>query len=44
MPPSEHKTVQARILDYAKAVGWAVEPREDAERCRWGNLLHSLLA
>ena len=29
--PSEHKTVQARTLGYAKAIGWAFVPREDAE-------------
>jgi len=32
--PSEHKTVQARILGYAEAVGWTFVPREEAERRR----------
>ena len=32
--PSEHKTVQARILAYAQELGWAVVPREEAERRR----------
>jgi type I restriction enzyme, R subunit len=32
--PTEHKTVQARILDYANAIGWTVVPREKAERRR----------
>jgi type I restriction enzyme R subunit len=32
--PSEHKTVQARILAYAQNVGWTVVPREEAERRR----------
>ncbi len=32
--PGEHKTVQARILDYAEAVGWSLVPREEAERRR----------
>ncbi|GMQ83994.1 MAG: HsdR family type I site-specific deoxyribonuclease [Gammaproteobacteria bacterium] len=31
MKPSEHKTVQARILKYAKEIGWTVVPREEAE-------------
>jgi type I restriction enzyme R subunit len=35
--PGEHKTVQARILAYAKEVGWAVVPREEAERRRGFN-------
>jgi len=29
--PSEHKTVQARILAYAEAIGWTVVPRDEAE-------------
>lgn len=29
--PGEHKTVQARILAYAKAIGWTFVPREEAE-------------
>jgi type I restriction enzyme R subunit len=35
--PGEHKTVQARILAYAKEVGWSVVPREEAERRRGFN-------
>lgn len=30
MKPGEHKTVQARILAYADAIGWTFVPREDA--------------
>ena len=32
--PSEHKTVQARILKYAEAIGWTFVPREQAEQRR----------
>lgn len=32
--PGEHKTVQARILGYAQAIGWTVVPREEAEQQR----------
>ena len=32
--PSEHKTVQARILEYAEAIGWTIVPREEAEQRR----------
>lgn len=32
--PSEHKTVQARILAYAQEIGWTVVSREEAERRR----------
>ena len=33
MPTScEHKTVQARILEYAEAIGWMIVSREEAER------------
>ena len=32
--PGEHKTVQARILAYAEAIGWTVVSREEAERRR----------
>lgn len=32
--PGEHKTVQARILEYAEAIGWTVVSREEAERRR----------
>ena len=32
--PSEHKTVQARILAYAQEIGWNVVSREEAERRR----------
>ena len=35
MPTSgEHKTVQARILAYAEAIGWTIVSREEAERRR----------
>ena len=36
MRPSEHKTVQARILTYAEAIGWTFVPREQAEQRRGG--------
>jgi type I restriction enzyme R subunit len=32
--PGEHKTVQARILEYAEAIGWTLVPCEEAERRR----------
>jgi type I restriction enzyme, R subunit len=32
--PSEHETVQARILEYAHEVGWTIVPRAEAERRR----------
>ncbi|QLH51885.1 MAG: hypothetical protein HWD57_20380 [Candidatus Accumulibacter cognatus] len=32
--PCEHKTVQARILGYAEAIGWTLVPREEAEQRR----------
>jgi type I restriction enzyme R subunit len=32
--PSEHKTVQSRILGYAEAIGWTFVPREAAEQRR----------
>jgi len=32
--PSEHKTVQARILAYAQEIGWTFVPREEAEQRR----------
>ena len=32
--PGEHKTVQARILSYAEAIGWTVVSREEAEQRR----------
>ncbi len=32
--PSEHKTVQARILAYAEVIGWTVVSREAAEQRR----------
>jgi type I restriction enzyme R subunit len=34
--PSEHKTVQARILAYAEAIGWTIVAREQAEHRRAG--------
>ena len=30
--PGEHKTVQARILEYAEAIGWTVVFREEGVR------------
>jgi type I restriction enzyme R subunit len=32
--PSEHKTVQGRILKYAEKIGWIFVPHEDAEARR----------
>ncbi len=32
--PGEHKTVQARILGYAEAIGWTIVSREKAEQRR----------
>ena len=32
--PGEHKTVQARILEYAQASRWTVVSREEAEQRR----------
>jgi hypothetical protein len=32
--PGEHKTVQARILTYAEAIGWTLVSREEAEQRR----------
>ena len=32
--PGEHKTVQARILAYAEAIGWTPVSREEAEQRR----------
>ncbi len=34
MKPGEHKTVQARILEYAEAIGWTIVSREEAEQRR----------
>jgi hypothetical protein len=34
MKLGEYKTVQARILAYAEAIGWTVAPREEAEERR----------
>ncbi len=34
MKPNEYKTIQARILGYAKAIGWIFVPREEAEQRR----------
>ncbi|MFO7645577.1 MAG: hypothetical protein R6W95_14430 [Desulfosarcina sp.] len=34
MKPGEHKTVQARILAYAEAIGWMFVSREEAEQRR----------
>ncbi len=35
--PGEHKTVQARILDYAQQIGWTFVPRAEAEARRGFN-------
>jgi type I restriction enzyme R subunit len=32
--PGEHKTVQARILEYAEAIGWTIVSREEADQRR----------
>jgi len=32
--PGEHRTVQARILAYAEAIGWTFVPRDGAEQRR----------
>ena len=32
--PGEHKTVQAQTLEYAKAIGWTIVTREEAEQRR----------
>jgi type I restriction enzyme R subunit len=32
--PGEHKTVQARVLSYAEAIGWTIVSREEAEQRR----------
>jgi hypothetical protein len=32
--PGEYKTVQARILAYAREIGWTFVPRDEAEQCR----------
>ena len=32
--PSEHKTVQTRILAYAQEIGWIYVPRAEAEKRR----------
>src|SRR5437868_12092402 len=32
--PGEHKTVQARILEYAQEIGWTYVGREEAEARR----------
>ena len=36
LTPTEHKTVQARILTYAEAIGWTFVPHEQAEQRRGG--------
>lgn len=30
--PTEHKTVQSRILKYAQEIGWKFVPRDEARR------------
>ena len=42
--PTEHKTVQARILTYAEAIGWTFVPREQAEQRRGGTPASSPLS
>src|SRR5260221_11378486 len=32
--PAEHKTVQARIVQYAQEIGWTCVPRAEVERQR----------
>ena len=32
--PSEHKTVQARILEYTETIGWTIVSRAEAEQQR----------
>jgi hypothetical protein len=32
--PGEHKTFQARILEYAEVIGWTIVSREEAEQRR----------
>ena len=32
--PTEHKTVQARILNYAKAIGWTLVSQKETEQRR----------
>ena len=44
MRPTEHKTVQARILKYAEAIGWTFVPREQAEQRRGGTPASSPLS
>ncbi|GAB4376236.1 MAG: HsdR family type I site-specific deoxyribonuclease [Calditrichia bacterium] len=39
--PTEHKTVQARILHYAQEIGWTFVPRSEAERRRGVRQAHS---
>jgi type I restriction enzyme R subunit len=34
--PGEHKNVQARILEYAEAIGWTIVSRAEAEKRRGG--------
>ena len=44
MRPTEHKTVQARILKYAEAIGWTFVPREQSEQRRGGTPASSPLS
>jgi len=32
--PTEHKTVQSRILEYAEAIGWTFVSQKEAEQRR----------
>lgn len=40
--PGEHKTVQARILEYAQNIGWRFVPRAEAEQRRGFDSSHTL--
>ena len=42
--PTEHKTIQSRILKYAEAIGWTFVPREQAEQRRGGTPASSPLS
>ena len=42
--PTEHKTVQSRILKYTEAIGWTFVPREQAEQRRGGTPASSPLS
>ena len=42
--PGEHKTVQARILEYAEVIGWTIVSREDAEPVSMDELLRATVS